>query len=196
MSQNLSVGVAGMNLAAGNLPKLYIAAQAALFRCDQIDECQEWANKAAAMASYARQARDTAMRDMANRIHARAVRRCGELLGSVNTGEKKMAVASEAGLTRGQYTHAVAVAKIPAERFESIVESPDPPRVYKLAQIGTSQKAEKHVCQLPIPALMKMAQFCDANKPEDFAEGFCQRHQANRVCEWLRRILAIAKDKP
>ena len=48
--------------------------------CNRIDECHEWANKAEALASYAKMADDDSMRKMADRIQARAVRRCGELL--------------------------------------------------------------------------------------------------------------------
>jgi hypothetical protein len=125
-------------------PKLYMEARAALFRSDQIDECQEWANKAAAMASYAAQARDTSLRDMANRIHARAVRRCGELLTSIPSGTRctptRKAAADSAGLTRLQRNQASAVANIPARKFEALVEGNKPPRVYQLAQIGTKPR--------------------------------------------------------
>ena len=46
----------------------------------QCDECKNWSDKAAALASYARQAKDDSLRVMAVRIQARAQRRCGELL--------------------------------------------------------------------------------------------------------------------
>ena len=49
----------------------------------RIDECREWAIKAEALASYARQLNDTAMREMADRIQARAIRRAGELLHEI-----------------------------------------------------------------------------------------------------------------
>ena len=47
---------------------------------DQIGECQEWANKAEALASYAKQADENTLRKLDERIQARAVRRPGELL--------------------------------------------------------------------------------------------------------------------
>jgi hypothetical protein len=37
----------------------YERAKAALAQCASIDECQKWANKAEALASYAKQAHDT-----------------------------------------------------------------------------------------------------------------------------------------
>jgi hypothetical protein len=48
-----------------------------------VDECQDWADKVAALASYARQAEDEALRKMATRIRAQAILRCGELLREI-----------------------------------------------------------------------------------------------------------------
>lgn len=62
------------------LPASYERAKQALVECSRIDECQEWADKAEALASYAKQAKDDQLRVMADRIQARAIRRCGELL--------------------------------------------------------------------------------------------------------------------
>ena len=61
------------------LPEVYANAKAALEACDKLDECQSWADRAEAMASYARQSEDDEMRKMADRIQARAVKRCGAL---------------------------------------------------------------------------------------------------------------------
>jgi hypothetical protein len=62
------------------LPGSYEAAKRALAECERLDECKDWADKAAALSSYARQADDTALQDYAQRIGLRAVRRLGELL--------------------------------------------------------------------------------------------------------------------
>src|SRR5690242_2537672 len=62
------------------LPELYEQAQRALVACEKLDECAQWANQAAAIASYARQADDVELENCARRIRLRAVRRCGELL--------------------------------------------------------------------------------------------------------------------
>lgn len=77
-----------MNIEMGNLPSIesarlpqsYEFAKAALSKLVRIDECRKWANKADAMASYAKQADDKSLYNMAVRIRARAIRRCGELL--------------------------------------------------------------------------------------------------------------------
>ncbi|WP_233866729.1 hypothetical protein [Paraburkholderia adhaesiva] len=65
------------------LPTNYQAAVVALEQVSTCDECQSWADKAMAMASYARQAKDDVLQKMAMRIQARAIRRCGELLDTV-----------------------------------------------------------------------------------------------------------------
>lgn len=54
--------------------------------CARIDECQDWANKAKALANYARQSKDDTLRKMADHIQARAIRRCGESLKQVEAG--------------------------------------------------------------------------------------------------------------
>jgi hypothetical protein len=50
------------------LPITYTEARAALERCERVDECAEWADRAGALASYARQARDRELEAMAKRI--------------------------------------------------------------------------------------------------------------------------------
>lgn len=70
-------------IASARLPATYEAAKTALAECSRLDECQSWAGKAEALASYARQAKDEQLRKMADRIQARAIRRCGELLKQV-----------------------------------------------------------------------------------------------------------------
>ncbi len=62
------------------LPGAYVNAKRALTECSRLDECQDWADQAAALASYAKQANDDTLHKMAVRIQARAIRRCGELL--------------------------------------------------------------------------------------------------------------------
>lgn len=73
------------------LPRVYEAAREALATCQNVDECKDWADKAAALASYAKQSQDDSLMVMAQRIKARAVRRAGELLAQIEpakTGPK------------------------------------------------------------------------------------------------------------
>jgi hypothetical protein len=133
------------------LPQSYEAAKEALANCTRVDECQDWADKAAALASYARQADDDTLHHYAKRIQARAVRRCGELLkqfdgrgrpAEIKDGDDlilpptQRQVAEHAGLSERQQKTAVRVANVPEERFTAAVESARPPTVTKLAEMG------------------------------------------------------------
>lgn len=93
-----------------------------------------WANKAEALASYAKQADDDTLRKQADRIQARAIRRCGELLKQFdgrgrptenNEGAHTISqreAAAEAGMSRHQQSTAVRVANLPAEAFVAELE--------------------------------------------------------------------------
>lgn len=82
------------------------------------------------------------LRKMADRIQARAIRRCGELLGEIpdtNRGRPKLIpdgtdrnitrteAATDAGLSERQKVTALRVANVPAQEFEKAVESEAPP---------------------------------------------------------------------
>ena len=136
--------------ASGRLPQTYESAKAALANCIQLDECQEWADRAAALASYARQANDDELMKMATRIRDRAIRRAGELLKQVDPGHGardgkrevgahpplRGEVASDAGMSPHQAKQAVRVANVPAADFERQVDSAKPPTVTALAEQG------------------------------------------------------------
>jgi hypothetical protein len=110
------------------LPQNYVEAKKAIAECERLDECAEWADKAAALASYARQADDMELENYARRIRLRASRRCGELLKgfdarggdrgkSVTTLDfarrSRATVATEAGLSEHKARTAVNLADIP-----------------------------------------------------------------------------------
>jgi hypothetical protein len=133
------------------IPQTYTAAKAALEQCSRVDECKDWADKAEALSSYARQADDDALRQLADRIQARAIRRCGELLREIapaknqhdanarardGTGLSRTQAAEDAGLSERQKKTALRVANVPAAEFEAAVESPAPPTVTQLAERG------------------------------------------------------------
>lgn len=137
------------SVAHARLPETYQAARTALEKSLRIDECKDWADKAAAMASYAKQAEDTELEKTAVRIRARAIRRCGELLKEFKAAEGRPSksggsdphfrheAAKEAGLSRDQKRTAVRVANVPEGAFEEQVESDDPPTIKSLAKQGT-----------------------------------------------------------
>jgi hypothetical protein len=109
---------------------------------------------AAALANYAKQADDDALERLAQRVRARAIRRCGELLRQI---EKKHGVnqnirggvppivtctqaARDAGLSDDQRKTALRMASIPDEDFEEAIESEDLPTMTELAERGTVKK--------------------------------------------------------
>jgi hypothetical protein len=145
---------------AGKLPVSYEQARAVLSSCARVDECKEWADKAAALASYARQADDKTLLKYAVRIQSRAIKRAGQLLkqydgrggdrtktagsdGSALPPSQRQA-AADADMSERQQLTAVRVASIPDELFDAQVESDNPPTVTDLAEQGkkSAPKAE------------------------------------------------------
>lgn len=157
--------LAPISAASARLPQTYETAKTALANCAQLDECQSWADKAAALASYAKQANDDELMKMATRIRDRAIRRAGELLKQIDPqrgGDRKSAeyqsgdaptlitrsqVAADAGMSRDQMHTALRVANVPAADFERQVESSTPPTVTALAEQG-KKPAPKPVIDL------------------------------------------------
>jgi hypothetical protein len=138
------------------LPERYENAKSALAKCATVDECKDWADKAAALASYAKQADDPSLYNMAVKIKARAIRRCGDLLKEIEPAKNqhdaadraragtlpstRNGVARDAGLSAHQSKQALRVASVPEPEFEAAVESPEPPTVTELAERGTKHK--------------------------------------------------------
>jgi len=139
----------------------YEAAKTALTTCEKIDECQDWADKAAALASRARQIHDSELEDMARRIRARAIRRSGELLRQIepskggrplanqrpetkDTGvpSSRIQAARDAGLTERQSKTALRVANVPETEFEDAVETEKPALISELAKRGITHRQQ------------------------------------------------------
>ena len=70
--------------ANARLPQTYESAKTALSECVALDECKSWADKAAALASYAKQANDDELMKMATRIRDRAIRRAISKIDSIH----------------------------------------------------------------------------------------------------------------
>jgi hypothetical protein len=154
-------------IASAPLPATYEAAKRALEQCVALDECKMWANRAEALASYARQAKDDVLLKMSMRVQARAIDRCGELLKQIEpakTGPKlsdasdtqlgRVQAARDAGLSDRQRVTAIRVNNVPRNQFETMVESDNPPTVTKLAELGKVTQ--------PAPDYLK------GRKPADF----------------------------
>lgn len=136
------------------LPEKYEAAKIAILECSHIDECKDWADKSQALASYARQSNDKEMETTAQRIRARAIRRCGELLKDIekatnqhdaasrDTPTRKTA-AEQAGMSKDQAVQSIRVANVPEESFEAQLESDKPPTITALADQGKQPSKAK-----------------------------------------------------
>lgn len=178
------------------LPAVYIRARKLLAECDQLDECQSWADRAAALASYARQAKDDALLKHAMRIQSRAIQRAGELLEQIESGsqanlkqnrtegdhrsETREDAWRAAGLSEHKAKQAVRVARVPKDEFDELVESDNPPTVTELARRGTKPAAPTDKdcnCDLSLVAavfrgaLRKMKSACEECDTEDVIEG-------------------------
>lgn len=173
------------------LPATYEHARTALAACDRLDECKDWADKAAALASYAKQADDQSLHQLATRISARAIRRAGDLLqefqspggrppktrGDSPPSFTQREAAEAAGMSKDQEKQAVRVARVPAETFETLVESDAPPTISTLAELGTATKQAKVAppgfadATLAIDAVRQFAVFCAEHPAETIARG-------------------------
>lgn len=186
-------------LADARLPVTYEAAQRALSECSRVDECKDWSDKAQALASYARQARDSTLHNLALRIQQRAQRRMGELLKMVPRGDADGAnlaqhrrdgtvppvtrtqIATDAGLSERQRKTALRIANVPEAEFEARVESANPPTITELARLGTLSRIPEPAPQVPPAApavigrahrgLREFAAFCGATDPVAVAHG-------------------------
>jgi hypothetical protein len=135
------------------LPVAYLDARTALARCEKVDECQGWADKAAALASYARQSEDETLLKTARRIQARALERAAELLMQVKAAKgrriggggspnSRKAAAAAAGLSPDQAKTIVRIGAVPKDEREALIESDDPPTITALADLGTKRRIE------------------------------------------------------
>lgn len=153
---------ATINPATARLPQSYESAKTALSQCIALDECKSWADKAAALASYAKQANDDELMKMATRIRDRAIRRAGELLQQIQPGQGardgkreegtrpplRQEIARDAGMSPHQAKQAVRIANIPKADFDRQVDSDKPPTLSQLAVQGIQRPQPRPVIDL------------------------------------------------
>jgi hypothetical protein len=206
------------DIATARLPATYQAAQKAIAKCSRIDECKTWSDKAAALASYARQAKDHTLCVMAERIQARAIRRCGELLKQVPSGQgsknqhgelrdgtvTRQEAALNAGLSERQKVTALRVATLSAPQFEQLVESDSPPTVTQLADLGRHAHPPQPSAVRPDPIRAAKAhkmfstilEFCEQNDPAELAHTLASQDQqplrkfVSSLDAWLDTFMA------
>ena len=200
------------DIESAKLPIVYERATQALSECTRIDECKEWANKAEALASYARQSKDDTLRKMAERIQARAIIRCGELLKQIEPGTgahwenkrdgtdtlTRTEAATQAGLSERQKVTALRAASVPKEQREALIESDNPPTVTKLAELGKQERKPlydleginpDHFKQATyiIGSLRRLIEDCEKSDPADIAKAI-KEFERPKVREQLARL--------
>jgi hypothetical protein len=212
MNQNI---IAHAQELAGKLPVSYEQARAVLSSCARVDECKEWADKAAALASYARQAEDDTLEKYAVRIRSRAIKRAGQLLkqydgrgahrrtlgaqGSIALTQREAAAA--AGMSEHQQLQAVQIASVPEDQFDTQVESNEPPTLTELADQGKKPAPPK---EAP-PGFAEATQFIGnlerlqkflSDKPPDLIAGGMRKFEiadarplAVTVRDWLQQFI-------
>ncbi len=207
------------SIAKARLPVAYEHAKTALATCTEIDECKDWADKAEALASYAKQAQDEGLRKMADRIQARAIRRCGQLLEEmkprVNRHDSRKGsdppprheAARSAGLSRDQKRTALRVARVPGEVFDAAVESDDPPTVTELAErgklpaagfdLGGRKPADVEAAAHALGWIRNLHNFANSHNARQVATGLLRgdkripevKRQVREVAAWLVMFL-------
>lgn len=207
------------------LPATYERAKTALSECASKDECWQWADKAAALASYAKQAQDETLHAYARRIRARAIRRAGELLKQVEPGKTgpkpelregdhpqltRTQAAAEAGMSEHQRKTSLRVANLSDDEFERQVESANPPTATNLAEQGKQQHAKQRTqpprrqfdaATYAISALERFVSEARRYDPEAVAKGLMDSetsHAAKLVAEadaWLDRFIVNLESK-
>jgi len=205
------------SVSGAKLPAVYEAAKAAISKCSKIDECQEWADKAEALASYAKQSEDNTLRKHADRIQARAIRRCGELLKqiaparganqNIQEGARpnvtRESAATDAGLSEHQRKTALRVANVDEKSFTAQVESDSPPTVTQLAEQGTTSLVNLNgrspkdfaLATQALATLRRFSEFCKQHDAAQVAAGVSgaeatrARDQIDIIDGWLDRFV-------
>lgn len=138
-------------ISTAQLPRVYESAKSALAECETLDECKDWSDKSAALASYAKQASDEGLETMARRIRNRAIRRMGQVLEQVEPGTGKTKkdgdgplsrkeAAREAGISERQQKTALRVASLSDDEFKESTEGGKPATLTQLAARGTKKR--------------------------------------------------------
>lgn len=109
----------------------YDQARSALAECRRIDEVKDIADKALALAAYARQIHDPDMECWVAEIRVRARRRLGELSAALETARGKRQVLSStgkksdalaaAGISLTESHRCELLARVPAEQFDAYI---------------------------------------------------------------------------
>jgi len=119
-----------------NLPANYRAAQIALSICDAVDEVKEISDRHVALATYAKQIKDTSLMEYAQRIHLRALTRIGELLSELPTHRERKDAGRKMNLSDSDITASVKFHRMPKDLREEAIDSSPVPSKSKLLRVA------------------------------------------------------------
>lgn len=191
------------------LPVEYEEAVRNLVACTNLDEAKYWNNKADALAAWAKIYDNDRAGIEARRLKLHAYRRMGELAREIRPGggnpnpktgtqiKGPISLLVEKGLKLNQANCASAAARIPAEKFSKLVNSPQPPAPSALRSRNTSASENWQIITGAIggnSSLMGFAAFCRKNQPKLLAKGLTadERKRAEAlivpVMRWLKEF--------
>ena len=185
-------------------PTNYQSAKTSLQECSKVDECKGWADKAIALASYAKQANDEELLWLSNRIKARAIERMGQLFEQVKPGkgnqhsatEGRVSAAEAAGISQDQRKQAQTIARFARERpheFEALVEGDNPPTLESLANISRGGRSLSLSTEA-LGSMKRFAEFCKNTPPDAVVDSLLEHevatvmHNAKTIVEWLTKL--------
>lgn len=131
------------------VPLVFAEAIRAIAACRSIDEGKYWADKADALAAWAKVYKQDETAIEARRLKAHAFRRMSRLADDLaasvrdphKTGRASPHVQlSKAGLSKSQITKIRQVGSVPEKRFNELVDGSNPPHIGKLAFHGVGTK--------------------------------------------------------
>jgi hypothetical protein len=123
-------------------PENYQLMIEAINNCFSVDDCAEWANKAAAAAAYYKQSQDKTLEEKALRIRLRAQLKCWELIKELRGNE-----AIFPPQQRVQLNKAV---KVPVSHRNFLINDSPPITLTRLAKIGSGEPDEPRPTNKPI----------------------------------------------
>jgi hypothetical protein len=203
-------------ISQAKLPAQYEAMKHAITECTSIDECKEWADKAAALAGYFRMAGDETAFHKLRALQQWALRKAGEILKQIpsdkggdrrsdqSTGahtliHTRTQAAKDVGMSKHQATQAKRLASIPEKDFARVAGSIT---TTELAMRGTVSRptapaptpGDARLAVEVIKRLQELAAFCSVHDPASIAYSVADfdtlSGYAQTVTRWLKRCVA------
>lgn len=171
-------------IAQAIVPVVYSEAVNALTKCRSIDESKFWADKADALAAWAKIYKNNEAEAEAKRLKAHAYRRMSELAESMlptpdrrgrrQQGAKKHLL--NAGLTPIQAVNVRRVGALPQKTFDSAIAQEKPPGIQRLATMGIGNRGNGG---FPASSLAwREFAHSGASAPASKLRMFCRKHPA------------------